>query len=63
MGKRATVPDSQKITFPRHYTPACYDTLVDLYALFYALEKAYGSVAYLRIEKCEEIQAAFVIPR
>ncbi len=59
------LPNLQRITIPRCYTPACNNTssTIDMHVLCDASEKAYGSVAYLRIETGDNIQVAFIMAR
>ncbi len=59
------LPNLQRITIPRCYTPACNNTssTIDMHVFCDASEKAYGSVAYLRIETGDNIQVAFIMAR
>ncbi|KAJ8347082.1 hypothetical protein SKAU_G00284830 [Synaphobranchus kaupii] len=61
------LPHLHNIAMPRCYTPACADSdtlLVDLHIFCDSSEKAYGSVAYLRVEDKEGgIHVSFVMAR
>ncbi|KAL0199202.1 hypothetical protein M9458_007742, partial [Cirrhinus mrigala] len=59
------LPNLQQITLARCYTPACNNTsaTIDMHVFCDASEKAYGSVAYLRVETGEDIQVAFIMAR
>ncbi|XP_052456318.1 uncharacterized protein LOC128016040 [Carassius gibelio] len=59
------LPNLQKITIPRCYTPACNNTssTLDIHVFCDASEKAYGSVAYLRAETDDSIQVVFIMAR
>ncbi len=59
------LPNLQRITLPRCYTPACNNTssTIDMHVFCDSSEKAYGSVAYLRIETGDYIQVAFIMAR
>lgn len=61
------LPLLQSITMPRCYTPACADSntsTVDLHIFCDSSEKAYGSVAYLRVEDADgHVFVSFVMAR
>lgn len=59
------LPNLQRITIPRCYTPACNNnsSTLDIHVFCDASEKAYGSVAYLRVETDDYIQVAFIMAR
>ncbi|XP_067219119.1 uncharacterized protein [Chanodichthys erythropterus] len=59
------LPNLQRIILPRCYTPACNNTssIIDMHVFCDASEKAYGSVAYLRVETGDDIQVAFIMAR
>ncbi|KAL0147788.1 hypothetical protein M9458_056904 [Cirrhinus mrigala] len=59
------LPNLQRITLARCYTPACNNasSTIDMHVFCDASEKAYGSVAYLRVETGDNIQVAFIMAR